>query len=152
MNISKKNQPKKQNSMSKFLKNTLLILFVGILFSCSSEDDGEATIDKASIIGTWKQISETENGVDITESCDLFYIFTIDQVTVKYYDDDNCTQQFSDVASYTLDGNILSFVQGSDTFSVEVLELSATTLKIKEVDEEGSGAQTNIYIETYVKQ
>jgi len=138
--------------MSKLLKNAVLIFFVGILFSCSSEDDNNPNKDKASIIGIWKLISETENGIDITESCDLFYVFTADQATVKYYDDDDCTQQFSDVASYSLNNNTLTFSQGSDTFSVEVLELSATTLKIKEVDEEGSGGQTNTYIETYIKQ
>lgn len=146
MNISNKNQFKKQNVMSKLLKNTVIILFIGILFSCSKDDDSLNIGDEVNIIGTWKLISETEDGVDITDPCDLFYIFTTNEATVKYYDDETCTQQFSDTASYTLNGSTLTFTQGSETSVQEIAELSATTLKIKEVY---SGIT---YIETFTKQ
>ena len=77
-------------TMKKSIK-FLAVLVIALLFSCSSDDSGSSS-NSDKIIGTWKQVSESLNGVDQPLSdCELMdktrfkadYIFTEDDYSLQ---------------------------------------------------------------------
>jgi len=132
----------------KLLKKIILNIFIGLLFfSCTNDDDSNKKEDEL-IIGTWKLISNIENGEELLapSDCDLLFIFTTDRVTTQYYEDENCTTQLNDTWSYFIYDDTITINESHDFADLVILELNSSTLKIKEIDD------INTSISTYKKQ
>ena len=98
--------------MKKLLLILPLVFFS--LFSCGDDDDDE-TVNN-SIVGTWKMISSTANGVSNfnPNDCDdqFTVIFNSNATFVeKYYTNNSsgtsCIEEDTDVGSYSFENNIL---------------------------------------------
>jgi hypothetical protein len=147
----------------KKMTRIFLLLTLGILFSCSSNDDNTETPLNNSelIIGSWKWTSTTETidgadtGASLTE-CDLLEITNYDgtKQEITEYSGNPCTllQLNTPTYNYSIDGDIISFPRINDEYdfySQEIIELNSTTLKLKL--EETDGGETFICIDTYTK-
>lgn len=56
--------------MKKLLKISVLVIMSVFMVNCSKDDDNSSSADP--IIGKWKTISETENGVaEVLDACEL---------------------------------------------------------------------------------
>lgn len=128
----------------KFLKNLSLVLLVTVLLVGCSKDDDKGTT--ATLLGTWKLTSSTLNGVpEVLDVCELKSTvkFTETSVIIKNYDGENCEELFEIEGGYIRNGNSLTLTYlGEPIMEGEILELSVTTLKIKEQDEDGEMVTT----------
>lgn len=131
----------------------LAVVTTCLTFSCSSDDDDASS--SASLVGTWKWTSSSENGVDdpLTE-CDLLdtYTFTSTQATyLEYYSDNDMAPCEFDtyMATYTISGNVITFTVGSEVYT-EDIELTASTLTF--IYQEDFNSETFIYKDVYTKQ
>ena len=140
----------------KKLTKMFFMLTIGLLVSCSSDDSADANSFKTDIIGTWELFSLTTNGFELIENTDCLDRLTFTATTLVYteyfdYEDGNgCIVDYvSDNGSYTIAGNMLTGTVDGETFTFEILELTATTLKLKgTVTEDGI---TYTFIETFNK-
>lgn len=140
----------------KKTKKLFLILFIGILFSCS-KDNNNPEPDQNSIVGTWKITSLTSNGIeelqdvlDYSNICYWMEVATQTTITsIEFSGTDCTTEDIGESEPYTINGNIISFTTG-DQDSAEILELTSTTLKIQDAYEEDGESYIDIY--TYTKQ
>lgn len=129
--------------ITKTLAITVITLFM--LSSCNNDDDNGSS---TSIIGTWKMVSATVNGIDDTDECDLLSTvsFTDTQITTVDYYGNNCDSFDSNTGNYSVNNSTLTLTYSDETFVVQIETLNATTLAIKEV----MGNQT--YIATFERQ
>jgi hypothetical protein len=146
----------------KQLKKTpriFLVLTLVIFFSCNSDDDNNTNVSLTNaelIIGSWTWAAQSENGVDsgaLTE-CQLLETFIYDGAQVEQidYSGNPCVQTFTSTENYSIIGGNLTFSDindPTDFYSEEIIELNATTLKLRY--EETFNNQTSIYIDTYTK-
>ncbi|MBL4746516.1 MAG: lipocalin family protein [Flavobacteriaceae bacterium] len=141
------------------MNKILLTLFIGIIFSCSKDKDIE--IDQVSIIGTWKLIALTSNANeelqdDLGPSDICFWTETYTETTMitTYFSGANCGIESidSDVSTYVINGtNLLeTFDNGQSSVSLEILELTGSTLKLQDSYHEDGENYVDIY--TYTKQ
>jgi len=141
-----------------------LILF--IVFSCKNDDDDDSSNvndteqNQSNILGNWKFTSSTTNGVEDTDNyiCDFEETleFTSTTATDKFYYDPseengpNCELEETLIFNYSINGNqITQTFDNGNSFTVEIVELSGTTFKFKNV--ESSDTETFTYITTYTK-
>lgn len=113
---------------------SLFILNLG----CSKDDDGnsKANVSKAKLEGTWRLYKEVEYESDfgediynVPDGCDETLIkFTNSTLTISNDDDCNGTTDYTDSASYSVSGNIIT----SNGYDVEVKELTNNKLVIRE--------------------
>lgn len=103
------------------------------------------------IVGTWRLI-QSINGSDIYNTpvdCDLAIFDFLSNGTFVSIRDSDCdgTIDSDDNGTYTIDGNILSFVLDGDTISLdfEILILNSTTLKFKDTDTNHPGDPIWVY-------
>ncbi|HLT32894.1 MAG TPA: lipocalin family protein [Aquaticitalea sp.] len=143
----------------KKLTRIFLVLTLGLIYSCSSDDDStpDSTLTNAElIIGSWTWTEQSENGVvvdDLTE-CQLMETFIYDGTQVEQidYSGTPCTQTFTSTENYAIDGNMITFSavdDPTDSYTDEILELNATTLRMKY--EETYDGETFILIDTYTR-
>ena len=139
----------------KFHQILLIFLVSIIIISCSNDDDANIPQqEEAILIGTWKRMNTEDQNGDITsdiETCNLTE-FTAEDYTVTTYMDADCMDEFT-VATlpYTRVENILYYGETTSGESVEIIALTDTTLKLKNVFSEPSEAE--IYnIVTYSRQ
>jgi hypothetical protein len=94
-----------------------------------------------SIIGTWRIVALTSNGVDELQDelngsniCYWHEVFTATTASDIEYSGDNCTDEFISVDNvpYDLTNNIL-VVDGDVDDSVEIIELTNTTMRYRQV-------------------
>jgi hypothetical protein len=141
--------------MKKLIYTSFLLIMV-LLSSCTkSNDSGTESFDQ-DLIGTWELISFTSNGDEFIDPSDCFDRIIITSTTIEsieYFDSGSGTGcnpipgQFDDPIPYTLEDNIISTVQGGEVYSVEIILLIETTLKVQEIYMEGGVTYTDI--ETY---
>ncbi|GEQ87092.1 hypothetical protein ULMS_26000 [Patiriisocius marinistellae] len=129
-----------------------------VFTSCNKDDDGDTndtSSNEASIIGTWKLASITDNGVpEVLDSCDLedFYTYSSNGSGVNNYNyGDNCEISDTDNFTYTINGNMLTLNFGDgDSETAEITTLNESTLAYSySFTEEGT---TYLSVETYTKQ
>lgn len=137
----------------KNLTKFFLILVVGFLSSCSSDNNSDSDSYKADIIGTWEVTSILINGEEFIDSTDCLDTVTFTATTqhnTAYYDyEDGNGCVVDDVSTpepYTIDGNKLSSSSEGDAFEFEITLLNETTLKLKATETEGGVSFT--FIET----
>ena len=147
--------------MKQFYKMTriLLVLTISLVFACGNDDDGntEPQANYAElIIGTWTWTSQTTNGVDLgpLSECELMETFIYDGTQVEQidYSGNPCTQAFTSTENYSIEGNMITYSaldDPSDAYTEEIIELNATTLKIRY--EEEFGGETFIVVDTYTR-
>jgi len=142
----------------KQLTRIFLALAIGIFFSCNSDDDDSTSPSLSNaelIIGSWTWTAQSENGVtEDLSNCDLLetYVYNGTQAEQTDYYGDACDQSYSSTENYSIDDNILTFSDvddATDSYSEEIIELNATTLKLKYVETYQS--ETFTYIDTYTK-
>ncbi len=140
----------------------LALLFVAVLAvgvtSCSKDDDAA----QAALEGKWEYSKEGTAALgleslvdwDHTPGCDKDYdLITSTNVTVHYfYKDSNGTTCSEETFSgaYTRNGNTITTNIGGEVHISEIVELSNTTLKIKNTQtEEGTAVD---YITVYKRR
>lgn len=149
----------------KIMNKLFLTLFIGTLFSCSSNNNDPET-EQNSIIGTWKITSLTSNGTEElqieldgsnppnTSICYWTEVFTQTTITDIRFSGTDCATEItdSDVSTYVVNGTILleTFDNGQSSVSLEILELTNTTLKLQDSYVEDGENYADIY--TYTKQ
>lgn len=114
------------------------------------------TTTDASIIGTWRIISLTSNGIEeLQEELDYSNICYWEETyedliaTSIEYSGTNCTTEGGiETFDYAIINNIITFVNGDDP--LEIIELTDTTLKYQDVYEEVGIEYVDVY--TYSKQ
>lgn len=115
-----------------------------------------SAVNSASLIGTWRIISLTSNGVeelqeelDAAGICYWHEVFTSTTVTDIEYSEANCqTENIIETIDYILSGSIISFTNGDDP--VEILELTDTTLRYQDTYIDAGTNYVDIY--TYTRQ
>ncbi len=128
----------------KTLKNLFLLSIIVLLTFSSCDEDDDAPI---TIVGTWKLVSATVNGIADTEliPCDLETTLNFTEniiVTTYYFDPENdagsnCQFDDSDTGEYTINGDFITVTfDDGDSITDEIEELTATTLKIKFIDDD----------------
>lgn len=134
-------------------KLTIFAFFVAILSSCNNDDTTTTVTENPTIVGKWEFSKEgtlSSNGQEVMEnyinecSTKKDYIqFLESGVYNDYFYGTNCSE-LVDTGNWTKSGNMLTNVTENET--VEIIELTATSLKIKAVD--GS----DVYITQLIKK
>ena len=131
------------------MKKIALVLSLAFLaFSCSSDDDGGSS---SGLVGTWKTVSESENGIPFTlDECELSntITFTSDMVvSTDIYDNggDECFIDEPLEESYSANGDTIT-VDG-ETVSYLISE-SLLTITFTSTDDD----ETVTYVDVYSKQ
>ncbi len=127
------------------MKKTLL-LFVAVLSltvaSCSSDDAAPTEI---SLIGKWEPVKtgaiiqgqEMLQDFQHTQGCTRdYYQFTASTMENFTFDVDSNNEcyEFSDSFSYTRNGNFVLIFDEDEDAKMEIMQLDATTLKLKTVE------------------
>lgn len=134
----------------------MLTAIIGVMASCSSDDDDSKKDVPSSIIGNWEVISLISDGEELVESgedCLDKYFITEDTARyLEYYESDNeCVADQDDIEEYP----ILAYMYDGKTFvfdgsTYEIIEVTEDTIKWSETyTEEG---ETSTIIETLRKQ
>ncbi len=139
---------------TKFImKKIILFLFIGLIIACSNEDSILDDSDSR-LVGVWLLISSIdEDGEEyIPEeegACPHETIISETTISARSYYGENCE---SSVESFTLPytlnekGDTMYFELGSERETLEILELTATTLKVK------IGSDSEYEISNYLRQ
>ena len=126
---------------SKILKMKKFVLFAVLLAagftSCSKDDDNQQ--ETSELVGKWEftQQGSTVMGTEFlepyehTEGCAKDFLqFAATTVADHTFYGSNCAEEITTDA-YTRVGNTLTIVEDGEIFTVEILMLNATTLKLK---------------------
>ena len=115
-----------------------LILAIGLLVACSSDDSSSSDSYESDIIGTWEITSLTVNSIDflLGEECPSTLTFTATTiVSTDYFDNDDgngCVVDYvSDPETYSISGSMLTGTVDDETITFEITQLNATTLKLE---------------------
>jgi hypothetical protein len=136
--------------MKKFKQLVLLFLVASVtLVSCNKDDDEAA----AALEGKWEYTQET-NDVGVLEAyqhtpgCNKDYTEILAGGTIRDYSyDENGSgcEEYIYSATWTRSGNNISVTDSGETFTSEITELTATTLKIKSTDPLDSSVFITVY-------
>ena len=133
--------------MKKLKVLFLSLLALTTIVSCSKDDDNDSSTS-ASIEGKWEFTQEGESltslepaenegncGLDITE-----YISGGEFKETYYYMNNEECKSYNDSGTWSKNGNTLTkkYTNDDEPDTYEIIELSQTTLKLKEIDEEGT--------------
>lgn len=134
----------------------LLYLFIAstLLFSCTTNDDDDSSDP---IIGIWQLTSETENGTDITTSCERKSTVTFLENgtfnSTSFYDDGNgCMSESDGAANWENIGqsNYLLDFGGNDTSTTKItFSENNTVFSFSDIDD--YNGTTITYISTFTK-
>jgi len=119
-------------------KSILLFVFLTFsLFSCSSSDDNNSSIDSAQLVGTWLLESATIDGEEVGSSYKIQ--FTSAERAKFYYRNPTSNTTFGpdiiENGNYTLNNNSLKiFWDEGGSSQYQILELTSSKLKLKSVD------------------
>ena len=131
-------------------KTILLFAFVTYtLFSCSSSDDNNSSIDTTQLVGTWFLESAKLDGEEVGSS-DKVQFSSTNRAYFTYFGYGNNGSDITDNANYYISNNNITVSwddpePGNETDTFQILELTSTKLKVKSTDDEGT------LIETYTK-
>lgn len=140
----------------KKLTKMFLILTIGLLVACSSDDSSNSDSFETDIIGTWELTSLTTNGIELLQNdeCSSTITFTASSViSTDYFDNQDgngCVIDYvSDPGTYSITGNMLTGTVDGETITFEIIQLNATTLKLEaSITEDGI---TFTFIQTFKK-
>jgi hypothetical protein len=135
----------------------LSVLFVSLValmsvVSCSKDDDNDSS---TSIEGKWELVKEGETEATLETvdngSCggDMYEVLGNGTITSSgfYTNEESACTAFSSSAKWKKQGNMFIVTDGEEIIiAAEILEVNATTLKLKTTDEEG------IWYEVYTRK
>lgn len=131
----------------KFLGAFAFLLF---LTACSSNDDGAST--SGNIIGKWNFSKYIINGRTelyvhpcATQKDNTEFLANNTGIDTYY---SRCDNPFTDTFSYAKEGNTLSLAhEDDDTQTMEIIELTSTTLRLKHFfDEDEDGVDDEVIV------
>jgi hypothetical protein len=134
-------------------KLTIFAFFVAILSSCNNDDTTTTVTENPTIVGKWEFSKEgtlSSNGQEVMEnyinecSTKKDYIQFLESGVYNDYFYGTNSAELVDTGNWSKSGNMLTNVTENET--VEIIELTATSLKIKAVD--GS----DVYITQFIKK
>lgn len=131
-----------------------VLLFAGVLFSCSSDDNGNGNggNNSEAILGKWYNKEYIVLGqtlpYDDHEDCGKDFVEFSPNKTGRFVDIWIC-EEFEDSFTYSISGNKLTVTADGETESARITELSNNTLKLKVTyDFDGNGTDEEV-IEVY---
>lgn len=129
------------------MKKILFLVVLISLISCSKSKEDE--IVNYSITGKWYQKESVINDILIpysdNEPCGKDYIEFYGQNNIKSIDVFNCQEDLDWIGSYSKIGNNLIIINGSETLTTEILELTNNSLIYKyHYDFDGNGSLDTI--------
>lgn len=136
--------------MKKVILMLVAFVSMGMLTSsCGGSDDSSGGATSGNLVGKWEyfQTGYTASGQDVLEDyahnpdCSKDYIQffangAINEMTYENIFGETCYESFSE-GTYTKSGNNLSVTLYDETGSVTIKTLSATTLRIESIVENG---------------
>lgn len=139
--------------MKKFKQLVLLFLVATVtLVSCDKDDDNEASIE-----GSW-EFSQESNDAGVLEAyehtagCNKDYIQILAGGAFKSFVYETYGTVVCEESIYTAiwsrSGNNLTVTNSGESSTIEILELTNTTLKVKEVD----SVDNSIYISVFTRK
>ena len=141
--------------MTKTINKLVLILAIGLLFSCIGNDnEDDLKPESNSILGTWKITSLTSNGVEelpelltFTNTCYWTQIYTETTFSQIIFSGTDCKiETIVENLPYSKKGTTISYTSKIDgKVSLHIKELTNKTLKIKDVYNESGKDFIDIY-------
>lgn len=140
--------------MKKLRVLFLSLLALTTIVSCSNDDDNDSSTSGTSIEGKWELVKEgdTEATLETVDngSCggDIYEILGNGNITSSGFDtnEESVCTPFSYSAKWKKQGNMFIITYGEEIIAAEIIEVNATTLKLKTTDEEG------IWYEVYTRK
>lgn len=131
--------------MKKLKISFLSLLALTTIVSCTKDNNDDDSSSSASIEGKWQLSKEGETlktlvPVENEGNCGTTTIEIKSDKTFKvtdYYFSETC-QQANGQGTWEKINNTLKITEDGETTSVEIAELTASVLTIKETDEEGT--------------
>ena len=130
------------------LKKSAIFSMLGLLASCSNDDDNENNLP-TSIIGNWEVVSLMSDGVEYVESGGCLDKYFITEDTARYLEfyesNGQCIADENDITNYP----ILEYVYNGETFNFDgstyqITEVSENTIKWSETYTEDGESVTDI--------
>ena len=122
----------------KKLAKIFLLLSLGMIYSCSSNDNlNDSNRLQEDIIGLWELVSANSNGEELIQNSSCKYEINITsdtyELTMSCDFKDGYTPFLGPLKSYNITGN--DFIVTYDEFSIEyeIIELNTSFLKLKEI-------------------
>lgn len=127
--------------MKKIFLLLILGINLGIITSCSDDDDNTSAINgdfSELIVGEWERTSFTINGENLTLGCsiNLKVSFDADGSYGESPLNDTCTAT-GNTGTYTLEGNVLNIMSGFFAKTVEITAFTENTFTYSYFDEDG---------------
>lgn len=137
------------------MKKTSLLLISIIMISCSKDEDQPVQTEQ-SIYSKWYHKEIVVNNVTIPyddhEPCGKDYIEFYDQNKIKSIDVWSCQEDVEWIGTFTKSNNNLTIINGSESRTVEVIELNQNSLIYKyDFDDNNDGVNEH-YIEKFTRQ
>lgn len=125
-------------------KISILCFALTIVFTSCTSDNSKPS--EASIVGTWKLISDIEDDIEYVQEddCDVLYIFTESIIAVEEYTGNDCSDIYPDSDGtwpYSIVDNVLIGFDSEEyqgeiiNYDYDIMELTETTLRLQSVDE-----------------
>ena len=129
--------------MKKAINTFFLILTIGLMVNCSSDDNSDSDNLSNDIVGTWELISLTVNELEFLDDASCFDRLTFTATTVQskeyydYEDGEGCVLDYiSEAGTYNISANMLTVNIEGETIVFEIVELNESTLRLKSSLEE----------------
>ena len=140
--------------MKKAINTFFLILTIGLMVNCSSDDNSDSDNLSNDIVGTWELISLTVNELEFLDDASCFDRLTFTATTVQskeyydYEDGEGCVLDYiSESGTYSISANMLTVNIEGETIAFEIVELNESTLRLKSsLEEDGT---TIIFFQTF---
>jgi hypothetical protein len=125
--------------MKKFILGAAALT---LLFAACKKDDKSGNNNNVRIVGTWKPTTQvTKNSINgtpqspvtVTRNAGDWMQFTADGIAYSHYFLNN-TKWIDDTSAYSINGNLLRFIAGTDTADATILTLTSSQLVIKNTE------------------
>ncbi len=142
--------------MKKLKFAAMAVLGAGLMFSCSSDDDGGSGGTSGELLGKWYNQSYRVGGITIPyddhETCDgqltRDYVEFLTSTTGRFVDVWDCEEEI-DAFTYSRSGNSITVTDGDFVETATITALTSTTLELQvSYDFDGDGTDevvTEVY-------
>lgn len=154
------------NRMKK-INSIFLFAFVSIallnMVSCSKKDDGSTAVANASIVGKWKSVSATKNGVAVVFSpnpcptnnnyTEFFVNNTVTSSGLR--SSGSLCVPYSTSSSYDIQGDLLIVsTNGSDpvTTKSRIISITETTAITKQIYDKHLSGNPPVFVEIFIPE
>lgn len=137
------------------MRKLILLIIVNLTVSCSKDNEQQIQTEQ-SIYGKWYHKEIVVNNVTIPyddhEPCGKDYIEFYDQNKIRSIDVWSCVEDIDWIGTFTKSNNNLTISNGSESRTVEIIELNQNSLMYKyDFDDDNDGVNEH-YIEKFTRQ